>query len=207
MKCWSEGELRAYIDRELPADGNGAGHRAPGRVFGVRRPLGGNGRTGIAGFGPHDAAYRNGAGGSCRAVAAPCTCRLAMGRGGGGPGGRPGDWDRGNAEAGTPVAVAPPTPAAGGAKRRHSRPNPRSPWSRWQRQHGPPASLRPAATGSRSLPALQVNDTFLALDNDPIEAGVVLRVALGPREVPADVIIDADGRPRAIRLVNFKSNH
>jgi hypothetical protein len=43
-------------------------------------------------------------------------------------------------------------------------------------------------------------DYYLALDDDPIETGVVMRVALGPAEVPADVIFDQDGRARAIRL-------
>ena len=43
-------------------------------------------------------------------------------------------------------------------------------------------------------------DYYLALDDDPIETGVVVRVALGPAEVPADVIFDQDGRARAIRL-------
>ena len=43
-------------------------------------------------------------------------------------------------------------------------------------------------------------DYYLALDDEPIETGVVMRVALGPAEVPADVIFDQDGRARAIRL-------
>ncbi|HEY2013104.1 MAG TPA: zf-HC2 domain-containing protein [Bryobacteraceae bacterium] len=72
---------------------------------------------------------------------------------------------------------------------------------------GRPAKAAPRRTSSGVAADVQANGPFLALDNEPIEAGVVLRVELGPREVPADVIIDADGRPRAIRLVNFKSNH
>ena len=43
-------------------------------------------------------------------------------------------------------------------------------------------------------------DYYLALDDEPIETGVVMRVALGPAEVPADVIFDQEGRARAIRL-------
>jgi hypothetical protein len=43
---------------------------------------------------------------------------------------------------------------------------------------------------------------YLALDNDPIETGFVMRVALeGGME--ADVIVDSSGRPRAIRPVNL----
>jgi hypothetical protein len=43
-------------------------------------------------------------------------------------------------------------------------------------------------------------DYYLALDDEPIETGVVMRVALGPAEVPADVIFDQEGRARAIRF-------
>ena len=49
-------------------------------------------------------------------------------------------------------------------------------------------------------------DSFLALDDEPIETGIVVRInlAAGPNgsEVPADVILGPDGRPHAIRLVN-----
>ena len=44
---------------------------------------------------------------------------------------------------------------------------------------------------------------FLALDDEPIETGVIQRVALGPAEVPADVVFSPDGRARAIRLVSY----
>jgi hypothetical protein len=47
---------------------------------------------------------------------------------------------------------------------------------------------------------------FLALDDEPFEVGVVRRVALGPEEIPADVVFSPDGHPRAIRLVNDSSN-
>ncbi len=43
---------------------------------------------------------------------------------------------------------------------------------------------------------------FMALDDDPIDAGVVMRVALADGRMQADVIYSPDGRPRAIRLVN-----
>ena len=42
---------------------------------------------------------------------------------------------------------------------------------------------------------------YLALDDEPIDTGVVMRVALDGTGVQADVIFDADGRPRAIRTV------
>jgi anti-sigma factor RsiW len=47
---------------------------------------------------------------------------------------------------------------------------------------------------------------FLALDDEPFEMGVVRRVALGPEEVLADVVFSPDGRARAIRLVNDSGN-
>jgi anti-sigma factor RsiW len=62
--------------------------------------------------------------------------------------------------------------------------------------------VRRAAPASRSARAL--NDGFVRLDDEPFETGVVVRVALGPQQVPADVIFGSDGRARAIRLVNFK---
>ena len=43
---------------------------------------------------------------------------------------------------------------------------------------------------------------YVALDDEPIEAGVVVRVGFGGGQVPADVIFGPDGRARAIRLVN-----
>jgi anti-sigma factor RsiW len=46
---------------------------------------------------------------------------------------------------------------------------------------------------------------FIALDNEPIETGMVVRVAFGPHQVQADVIIAPDGRPRAYRLVENPS--
>lgn len=70
-----------------------------------------------------------------------------------------------------------------------------------------PARVAPASRRKRPAAAtVEGNAPFLALDDEPIESGVVWRVELGPREVPADVIVDAAGRPRAIRLVNAKSN-
>jgi Putative zinc-finger len=48
-------------------------------------------------------------------------------------------------------------------------------------------------------------EDFIALDNEPLETGIVVRVSLdtGPDGVaiPADVIVGPDGRPRAIRLI------
>jgi anti-sigma factor RsiW len=49
-------------------------------------------------------------------------------------------------------------------------------------------------------------DYYLALDDEPIDMGVVMRVALdSAAAVQADVIFDAEGRPRAIRPVKQSS--
>jgi Putative zinc-finger len=49
-------------------------------------------------------------------------------------------------------------------------------------------------------------DYYLALDDEPIDMGVVMRVALdSAAAVQADVIFDAEGRPRAIRPVKLSS--
>ena len=51
-------------------------------------------------------------------------------------------------------------------------------------------------------PRAKTSEDFLALDDDPIDVGVVMRVALdGSASVQADVIFDEQGRPRAIREV------
>jgi len=42
---------------------------------------------------------------------------------------------------------------------------------------------------------------FIALDDEPIESGIVMRVTL-PGSTPADIVFSPDGRARAIRLVN-----
>jgi anti-sigma factor RsiW len=50
-------------------------------------------------------------------------------------------------------------------------------------------------------PKAQV-DYYVKLDDEPIETGIVVRVGLDGGQVPADVILGPDGRARAIRLVN-----
>ena len=73
------------------------------------------------------------------------------------------------------------------------------------------SDLRPsvaAAPEKRSASAKKARthepepEYFFALDDDPIELGVIQRVALGPDGIPADVVFSPDGRARAIRLVS-----
>jgi anti-sigma factor RsiW len=58
----------------------------------------------------------------------------------------------------------------------------------------------PRAKGPRRVkpPSVQY---YLALDDEPIDTGVVMRVSLDGTGMQADVIFDAEGRPRAIRTV------
>jgi anti-sigma factor RsiW len=56
----------------------------------------------------------------------------------------------------------------------------------------------------RAFPAAVPRATlagFTPLDNDPIDAGVIMRVLLAEGHMQADVVYSPDGRPRAIRLV------
>lgn len=70
----------------------------------------------------------------------------------------------------------------------------------------PPVQVKPAIIRKRvpAKPQPWVED-YVALDNEPIESGVVVRVNLDTgvngAQIPADVIVGPDGRARAIRLV------
>jgi len=50
-----------------------------------------------------------------------------------------------------------------------------------------------------------VSNEFLALDDEPIETGVVMRVGVEPGNVLADIVFGPDGRAHAIRLVNSRN--
>ncbi len=72
----------------------------------------------------------------------------------------------------------------------------------------------PPVTAAVSVPALPVRRAaarrarpapvqyYMALDEEPIDTGLVMRVAL-PSGMQADVIVDGDGRARAIRPVSM----
>jgi hypothetical protein len=55
-----------------------------------------------------------------------------------------------------------------------------------------PVARKPRRTASA--------DPFIALDDEPIESGIVMRVEL-PGSTPADIVFSPDGRARAVRLV------
>ncbi len=63
---------------------------------------------------------------------------------------------------------------------------------------------KPRAPAPAARPPAPRREYFLALDDEPIEGSALLvRVALGPAGIPADVVFSPNGRPRAIRLANY----
>lgn len=78
-----------------------------------------------------------------------------------------------------PVIATPPPPPATPAIIR-----------RVPRKGGPPVKPKPKI------------DYYIALDDEPIETGLVVRVGLNGGQVPADVIVGPDGRAHAIRLIS-----
>ena len=155
--CWTEGELRAYLDRELTAPDRDrvADH--------------------LAKCGECDLLYREI---SARAERV-ATALVALGGS---------------------IAPAPTTRA---------RP-PVIPWTRWAAAVAMAAGLALLLVSPKAKPPAphalaRDKGAFVALDNEPIDAGLVVRVSLGPNNVQADVIITADGRARAYRLVNSQA--
>jgi len=89
-----------------------------------------------------------------------------------------------------------------------------------ERQAAPPeppvvGEIRPVVEAPRARPAVSrvaprkrppapATDYFVALDDQPIEAGVIMRMAIQPGNAQADIVFDPAGRARAIRLVNDK---
>jgi len=156
-ECWTEGDLRGYLDRELPAADRDrvAAH--------------------LAQCGRCDLLYREV---SARAE----RVATALGALAGG------------------IAPASARPAVRPVKL----------WPRWAAAVAMAAGLalllltpqaKPPAAQARAVD----KGAFMALDNEPIDAGLVVRVSLGPNNVQADVIITADGRARAYRLVNTQA--
>lgn len=153
-QCVQEGDLRAYLDRELPGPDRDrvAAH--------------------LAECGECDRLYREIAARAERIATA--LSALAGGI--------------------APVQVAPPAPKV-------------TLWPRWAAAVGIAAGLAlmlltPKATPPSPASLALQKAEFVALDNEPIDAGLVVRVSLGPENIQADVIISADGRARAYRLVS-----
>jgi hypothetical protein len=73
--------------------------------------------------------------------------------------------------------------------------------------------IRPVTTAQPARPAVArvlrrkpaaspEMDYFVALDDQPIESGVIMRMAIQPGNAQADIVFDPAGRARAIRLVS-----
>ena len=63
-------------------------------------------------------------------------------------------------------------------------------------------AVRPARRLTRPTirPVVNAGD-FVALDDEPFESGVIMRVAVTPGSTQADIVFGPDGRARAFRLV------
>lgn len=191
-ECWSEGDLRAYLDRELAPQEmeRAAAHLAEcpecsgrcdtlsARALRVSSWMGALSEPAVpvAPPRPARAAWRWAA----AALAAAAAIMLAIVAA---PHRPPGP---------VPVAETAPPPLVRPAE-------PATPVRE--------AVVRP---GRRPSPGprrpVERTETFVALDNEPFEAGWVVRMALGPDQIQADVVFSADGRARAYRLVNNSSN-
>jgi anti-sigma factor RsiW len=54
----------------------------------------------------------------------------------------------------------------------------------------------------RARPTVPEPAYFVALDDEPFESGVIMRMDVTPGNVQADIVFGPDGRARAFRLVN-----
>jgi len=205
-ECWSTGDLRAAIDRELPAEtleritahleqcgecrAASAELEARARRVGLlMEDLAVVGRISAVGkITDHKKRWS--------VPLAPITLPLALAAG------LAIGWiivpkKRVEAPVQPVVAVKPaPTPA------------PPEPAPQLAQAPARPAPLRPRQRRTRPAtpPKPQVVD-FVALDNRPIDSGVVMRVSWGPENLQADIIFGPDGSARAYRLVNANYRH
>jgi anti-sigma factor RsiW len=195
--CWDEGCLRAYLDRELPpeemtrvavhlggceqchAQYNELAGRAA-RVAALMETL--EARRTVS---PHTAAARRWKKAPARPVAVAVlalAATVAMA------------FVLLPKRIQTPKPVAAPLTAPGRqAMQQAALPEPKV-----ERPAPSPARAKGPGPKRATEPSAQY---YLALDDEPIDTGVVMRMALDGAGVQADVIFDAEGRPRAIRTV------
>jgi anti-sigma factor RsiW len=189
-QCWSEGALRAYLDRELPPEEmeRVAAHLGECSRCEARRAELASRAAGVSGFVnvlPEPGrvtslplirrqlrtAWQWAA---AAAVAAALAIAFLL------------------AKPAAPVAPAILSPVSSFAQ---------TPTPPPANAVSPSQSTAPRHSKRKPERARAVADYYLALDDEPIETGVVVRVAVGPTEIPADVIFDQGGRARAIRLI------
>ena len=204
-ECWSEGELRAYLDRELPPEDmeRVAAHlelcsecgdlwaelagRA-GRVSALMSALPEPDRTAPIRLAPRPARTTTWRwAGAAAALAAGLVLGIVA---------MPKRQPPMTVVLPAPTVVAPPVANP-----------PESQVPRIMTAAARPGRTRQARPAKKFPSEVRSSDDFVSLDDEPIGTGVVLRVELGPKGVPADVIFGSDGRPHAIRLVNNNSNH
>jgi hypothetical protein len=206
-ECWSEGELRAYLDGELRAEQSERLAAHLDECAGCSERLGdldarAQWITGLMNdLPPLPAAQkpkRRGRWIAALTAAAAAGILVTLYLWGRPPGLQPAPWpafDRSAAGRAAPERApdqaipAPPVTAAAAAI---------------QPLEEPRVVRLPVR--KRTAPRLRPEDTFVALTDEPFETGVVLRVALGPAQVPADIVFGSDGRARAIRLVSFNKD-
>jgi anti-sigma factor RsiW len=201
-QCWSEGELRAYLDRELPpADiQRAAAHlRECTACDDLCREL--------AARAAHVAALvdllpeleaetlavpvrmpRRAAGSRPRIGWVGAAVALAAGLG------IVAYLAPRREAAQVNVAVAPPLPAAAVMAATATKTATTAP--------APAMAARPARnTVRRATRAVPEAGDFVALDDEPFESGIIMRVAVTPGKTQADIVFGPDGRARAFRLV------
>ena len=198
-QCWSEGTLRAYLDRELPSEEmqRVAAHLGECTVCdGLCTELAGAGGA------------RLGADG----IASRVDCARATPGGSAGQDGRIGSalrwlWQRAwrwpptwlpnrrsrEVAVAAPPAIA-PAPAVAFAP---------PPVATVVADTDPMPVERPAPRRVRRVrQAAPDTAYFVALDDEPFESGVIMRMDVKPGKVQADIVFGPDGRAHAFRLVN-----
>lgn len=196
-ECWSEGELRAYLDRELPPDDldRVAAHLEQcSRCQALR--------AGLAARAVRVSTLLEQADPGGEAYGLPELARLPKPR-------RGRAWKVGAALAMAAAFTIAFAVHLGQASRPVRQPSTKRPEIAAVPPAPPPVEVAAPVTERRrpvrprpraALPRVHT-DYFMALDDEPIDTGIVVRVALGPDELKADVIFDPAGRPRAIRPV------
>ena len=195
-ECWDEGRLRAYLDRELPLE----------EMTRIAVHVGGCAEC--------HARYNELAGSVARVAA--LMEALEVGAVASAPGPSQRRWTMRRRIAARPVATAILALAAAAAlafvllpkRSEATRPVVAPhvvPVRPVMQQADTPTVEAPEPSPARAKSPKRVKPPnvkyYLALDDEPIDTGVVMRVALNGTGVQADVIFDADGRPRAIRTV------
>lgn len=187
-QCWTEGELRAYLDRELPLGDMArvAGHMKECAVCSALR-------DDLEARAARVSMLFEALPEPEPVLRLPNVARRSRW-----------NWRWGAGLAAAAVAVlflSSPRPRT---ERMAIAPLPRAPIAHPPVAPPPqPVTVKPAII-RRKLPEKPKPELqyYVALDNEPIETGIVVRVGLEGGRVPADVIFGPDGRAHAIRLVS-----